>query len=273
MCDPNLYNLLILKKVILYTLGIVVLLAVALLLYVRANEPNVPDNTVIAHAGGNIDSLTYTNSREAVEHAITRGVKFIELDIVISPEGEPLAFHSSDDMIDTIYSCDPPHIGEFTAAPLRGKNGKTYTPLTWREINEIFLSHPDLTFVVDKTDDPAMLEKFFPKLKDRMVVECFSMERYKEVTQAGFKQAMLSEEAVSPGAVIAQDLKHLFNSDEPRVDMIAIGRDTYNTNRPLRWFIKLCNIPMAMWSATDQNRAKEMFNNVPTLRMLYTNEL
>ena len=250
-----------------------VLLAVALLLYVRANEPAVPERTIIAHAGGNIDSLTYTNSREAVEHAIAQGVRFIELDIVISPEGEPLAFHSSDDMIDTIYSCDPPHMSEFTAAPLRGKNGKTYTPLTWREINEIFLSHPDLTFVVDKTDDPAVLEKFFPKLKDRMVVECFSMERYKEVTRAGFKQAMLSEEAITAGAVIMQDLKHLFNSDEPRVDMIAIGRTTYIGDRGLRWFIKLCNLPMAMWSATDRERANEMFNHIPQLRMLYTNEL
>ena len=262
-----------LKKAILYTLGVVAALAVALLFYVRANEPAVPERTVIAHAGGNIDSLTYTNSREAVEHAIASGVKYIELDVVISPEGEPLAFHSSDDMIDTIYSCDPPHIGEFTAAPLRGKNGKTYTPLTWREINEIFLSHPDLIFVVDKTDDPEVLEKYFPKLKSRMVVECFSMERYKEVTKAGFKQAMLSEEAFTPGVVIWQDIKHLFCSEEPRVDMIAIGRDTYNDIRETRWFIKLCNIPMAMWSATDRNRAEEMFDKISTLRMVYTNEV
>ena len=254
-------------------MGLVVLLAVALLLYLRANEPNVPERTIIAHAGGNIDSLEYTNSREAVEHAIASGVKFIELDIVISPEGEPLAFHSSEDMIDTIYSCDPPHMSEFTAAPLRGKNGKTYTPLTWREINEIFLAHPDVTFVVDKTDDPVVLEKFFPKLKDRMVVECFSMDRYREVKHAGFKEAMLNEDAVSPGAVIMQDIKHLFNSDEPRVNMIAIGRKTYINDRSMRRFIKLCNIPMAMWSATDRKRADEMFDDMSTLRMLYTNEL
>ena len=261
------------KKVVLYTLGLVVLLAMALLLYLRANEPNVPERTIIAHAGGNIDSLEYTNSREAVEHAIAGGVKFIELDIVISPEGEPLAFHSSEDMINTIYSCDPPHMSEFTAAPLRGKNGKTYTPLTWREINEIFLAHPDVTFVVDKTDDPVVLEKFFPKLKDRMVVECFSMDRYREVKHAGFKEAMLNEDAVSPCAVIMQDIKHLFNSDEPRVNMIAIGRKTYINDRSMRRFIKLCNIPMAMWSATDRKRADEMFDDMSTLRMVYANEL
>ena len=254
-------------------MAVVVALGVALLLYVRNNEPAVPERTVIAHAGGNIDSLTYTNSREAVEHAIARGVTFIELDIVISPEGEPLAFHSSDDMIDTIYSCDPPHMSEFTAAPLRGKNGKTYTPLTWREINDIFLAHPSLTFVVDKTDDPAILEKYFPKLKKRMVVECFSMERYKEVTRAGFKQAMLSEEAFSPAAVIWQDIKHLFCSDEPRIDMVALGRANYNEHRATRWFIKTCNMPFAMWSATDRNTANEMFDKMPQARMLYTNEL
>ena len=250
-----------------------VLLAGALLIYVRANEPAVPEHVIIAHAGGNIDSLTYTNSREAVEHAIACGVKYIELDIVISPEGEPLAFHSSDDMIDTIYSCDPPHMSEFIATPLRGRNGKAYTPLTWREINEIFLSHPDLIFVVDKTDDPAILEKFFPKLKGRMIVECFSMQRYREVNNAGFKQAMLSEEAVSPAAVIWQDIKHLFCSDEPRVEMIALGRDTYNNSRTTRWFVRLCNIPVAMWSAADRHHADETFNHIPQARMLYTNNV
>ena len=271
-CYTDFY-LILKKKIFLYSLGTLVLLVAALLVYVRANEPAVPERVIIAHAGGNIDSTTYTNSREAVEHAIACGVKYIELDIVISPEGEPLAFHSSDDMIDTIYSCDPPHIGEFTGAPLRGKNGKTYTPLTWREINEIFLAHPNLIFVVDKTDDPAILEKYFPKLKDRMIVECFSMERYKEVTNAGFMQAMLSEEAVSPGAVIWQDIKHLFCSDEPRVEMVAMGRDTYNSSRATRWFIKLCNIPVAMWSAADRQHANEMFNRISQARMLYTNEI
>ena len=261
------------KKVVLYTLALVVALAVALLIYLRANEPNVPERTIIAHAGGNIDSLEYTNSREAVEHAIACGVKFIELDIVVSPEGEPLAFHSSEDMVDTVYSCDPPHMSEFTAAPLRGKNGKTYTPLTWREINEIFLAHPDLTFVVDKTDDPAVLEKYFSKLKDRMVVECFSMERFREIKRAGFKEAMLNEDAVSPSTVIMQDLKHITYSDEPRVNMIALGRKTYIKDKSMRRFIKLCNIPMAMWSATDRNSANEMFEKIPTLRMLYTNEV
>lgn len=265
------------KKIILYsslgTLAFILVLGVALLLYVRSIKPALPEHIIVAHAGGNIDSLTYTNSREAVEHAIACGIKYIELDIVVSPEGEPLAFHSSEDIIDSIYSCDPPHIDEFTATPLLGKNGKTYTPLTWREINEIFLAHPDLILVVDKTDDPAILEKYFPKLKDRMIVECFSMERYKEVTKAGFKQALLSEEAFTPGAVIWQDIKHLFCGDEPRVEIVAMHRDTYNNSRSTRWFVKICNIPVAMWSATDRQRANEMFDRVPQARLLYTNEV
>ena len=57
------------------------------------------------------------------------------------------------------------------------------------------------------------------------------------------------------------------------VNMIAIGRKTYINDRSMRRFIKLCNIPMAMWSATDQKRADEMFDDMSTLRMVYTNEL
>ena len=250
-----------------------VVLAGAMLLYLRHNEPAVPERTIIAHAGGNIDSLCYTNSREAVLHAIDCGVKYIELDIVISPEGEPLAFHSSEDMIDTIYSCDPPHISEFTTAPLRGKNGKTYTPLTWREINEIFLAHPDLILVADKTDDPDVLEKYFPKLKKRMIVECFSMERYKEVTKRGFRQAMLSEGNFTTLSLLIQNLKHLFCSDEPRVEMLAMSRHTYSTARMLRWFIKITDMKLAIWTALDRQSADDMFNRIPQAQMIYTNEL
>lgn len=261
------------KKLLLYTIWGLAMLALVTLLYLRHNEPAVPERALIAHAGGNIDSLTYTNSREAVENAIAKGVKYIELDIVISPEGEPLAFHSSKDMIDTIYSCDPPHIGEFTAAPLRGKNGKTYTPLTWREINEIFLSHPDLTLVTDKTDDPDVLEKYFPKLKNRMMVECFSIERYKDVTRRGFKQAMLSEGTFQPMEIIGQNLKHLFCSDEPRIEMLAMSRHTYGQGRNLRWFIRAMNLKLAVWTAVDRQSADEMFSLIRQARMIYTNEL
>ncbi|MBQ2561806.1 MAG: hypothetical protein II559_00120 [Muribaculaceae bacterium] len=261
------------KKIIIVTMATLAALAVAFVAYMRNNDCVVPERTIIAHAGGSIDSLTYSNSREAVMNAIAQGVKYIELDIVISPEGEPLAFHSSPDMIDTLYSCDPPHMGEFKAAPLRGKNGKLYTPLTWREINEIFLSHPDLTFVVDKTDDPAILKKFFPRLKNRMVVECFSLERYAQVKKAGFRQAMLSENSVGRTTIVWQGIKHIFCPGEPKVEMIAMSRDTYDHQRLNRWLIKIFNIPVAMWTAVDLENAQKIFNNAPQVRMIYTNEL
>lgn len=261
------------KKIILWTMVVLAVLAVAFVAYMRDNDCVVPERTIIAHAGGSIDSLIYTNSREAVMNAIAQGVKYIELDVVISPEGEPLAFHSSPDMIDTLYSCDPPHIGEFTSAPLRSKNGKTYTPLTWREINEIFLAHPDLTFVVDKTDDPAILEKFFPKLKERMVVECFSMKRYAQAKKAGFKQAMLSENCIGRTTILWQGIKHIFCPDEPRVEMIAMSRHTYDSQRLNRWMIKIFNIHVAMWTAVDRQSAEKIFHNAPQVRMIYTNEL
>ena len=262
-----------LKKITIAIIIVAVALTAAMLLYVRDNETPVPPRTVIAHAGGAIDSLTYTNSLEAVQNAVARGVKFIELDIVISPEGEPLAFHSSPDVIDTIYSCDPPHMDEFVKEPIRARNGKTYTKLTWREINKLFLDNPNLILVVDKTDDPQVLEKYFPKLKKRMIVECFSMERFVEVSKRGFMMAMLSEEAFSPAAVLKQDLKHLFGHDEPRVTMLAMGKGYYNAHRKARWFIKIANLGMAMWTAQDRQAASQTFETIPQATMVYTNNL
>lgn len=260
-----------LKKIILGAITTLLILAAALVLSVRRHDCPIEERAIIAHAGGCIDSLRYTNSREAVEHAIAQGVKYIELDIRLSADGEPFALHSSQDLIEQEFKSYPPTIDEFRSKPLLGKNGKQYTPLTWCEINEIFLQHPDICLVVDKTDDPKILAKYFAQLKNRMIVECFTMQRYVEVSQSGFMLAMLSESAYSPSAVLKQNLKHLFCPDEPLVEMLAMWSGNYS-NKSNRIFINLLNIPTAIWTASDRREADQLFSST-NARMVYCDVL
>ena len=94
-----------------------------------------------------------------------------------------------------------------------------------------------------------------------------------QIKKAGFKQAMLSENSVGRATIVWQGIKHIFCPGEPKVEMIAMSRDTYDHQRLNRWLIKIFNIPVAMWTAVDLENAKKIFNNAPQVRMIYTNEL
>jgi len=59
------------------------------------NIPNIIGNSggLIAHAGGGINGLKYTNSLEAMEQSIEHGFKMVELDLLISSDGRIVAVH------------------------------------------------------------------------------------------------------------------------------------------------------------------------------------
>ena len=246
-------------------------LVLAMVCYVRDNEPQVPRHEYIAHGGGMIDSLHYTNSLEAIEQAVAHGATCIELDLVVSADSELIAHHICPDLA-TDYTTYPPSIAEFLSTPLIGVNGKTYTPLSWREINEYFLSHPQLTLVVDKLDDPKLLARYFPQLKHQMIVECFSVEHYVAVSQAGFKQAILSERAISMVDILLQDMKHLLDDDEPRIDLLGLSHYTYDESLSRRWQCRLLNLPLVVWTASNRSQADEFFEQTGA-RMVYCDNL
>ena len=47
----------------------------------------------IAHAGGAIDGIRYTNSKEAILNSISKGAKYIELDLSLTRDGKLVAVH------------------------------------------------------------------------------------------------------------------------------------------------------------------------------------
>ena len=65
---------------------------------------------MIAHGGGEIDGIQYTNSREALLQSIARGYKFIEIDFKETIEGELFGAHSSREFREFTELADIGHI-------------------------------------------------------------------------------------------------------------------------------------------------------------------
>ena len=59
-----------------------------------APQPQEFAPQLIAHAGGVIDSCTYTNSREAMLHSLAKGYRFIEFDLLFTSDSVLVAAHS-----------------------------------------------------------------------------------------------------------------------------------------------------------------------------------
>ncbi len=154
----------------------------------------------VAHGGGAIDGHTLTNSLEAVENALSKGIKYVELDLNMTSDGRLVAAHDWETFrTQTGVDCgegNPPTYEVFKGARIYGR----YRPLTAEMIDSLFKANADVFLVTDKTDDASLIKAAFPDICNRIVVECFSEESYEGCRARGLK-AMRSFHNFMPGGV------------------------------------------------------------------------
>lgn len=184
------------RKLLVGLGGIFVIAALVVNIYLfptpdRFPEENFKSPILIAHAGGIVDSLLYTNSREAVEQAAKDGYKFIELDLLETSDYKVGAMHTYADF------------NEFTGygridLVVDSKEFKTRKlfnclhPLLGEDINNFFTINKDLLLVTDKIQDFDLLNKYISFDKERMLVEVFTYKSYAEALRKGIRYPMLS---------------------------------------------------------------------------------
>jgi glycerophosphoryl diester phosphodiesterase len=147
------------------------------------------DNNVnyIAHAGGEIDGYTYTNSVQAIKQSIKFGYNFIEIDLYLSSDGYFYGFHDFKSLIlkdqndhKFIYNFQK----KFFSKTVKKKdlillNKKLKDPMILEEeLIEIFRSNANLNLVTDKTHDFRQLKDKFNFMNDRLYIEISSKKNY-----------------------------------------------------------------------------------------------
>ncbi len=154
-------------------------------------EPKI--DRYIAHAGGSIDGIKYTNSKEALDYNYAQGFRMFELDISETSDGAFVATHDWAHWAKETKYLGPTPVtrAEFLKHNIRGK----YTVMDMKGINEWFRTHPDAVLVTDKVNDPVRFTKQFVD-KQRLIMELFSLGAVKKARNAGVT-ALLSEKALS----------------------------------------------------------------------------
>jgi len=134
----------------------------------------------IAHAGGAIDGINYTNCVEALDLSYSKGCKLFELDLVLTTDDKIVAKH------------DPPGKteAEFMSQLISGK----YTPMNMAAINNWFQEHPDAILITDKINTPERIYEEF-LFRDRVIMELFAWDSVDRAIELGIKP-MVSENLI-----------------------------------------------------------------------------
>ncbi|MFD2585627.1 hypothetical protein ACFSQJ_01720 [Croceitalea marina] len=150
-------------------------------------EPKI--DRYIAHAGGEVNGIKSTNTKDALDESYAKGFRLFELDIIETSDGKLVAAHDWgmwSRFTDFTGELPPTH-EEFMKHKIYGD----YTTLDLKGINDWFSAHPDATLVTDKLNDPiAFAESFVDK--DRLIMELFSVMATEEAASHGLN-AMISQ--------------------------------------------------------------------------------
>lgn len=153
-------------------------------------EPS--NDRYIAHAGGEVDGIKSTNSKEALDQNYKKGFRLFELDIIQTSDEKFVAAHDWKMWARfTDYEGElPPSHSEFKKHKIYGQ----YTTLDMKGINAWFVAHPEAILVTDKLNNPLAFANQFVD-KNRLIMELFSEMSIEEASGNGI-QPMISQEVL-----------------------------------------------------------------------------
>lgn len=134
-------------------------------------------NRTICHATGGIDGLSYTNSKEALELSLQKGMDVIEVDFRFTSDGHLVCAHKWEDISTSKAAMT---LEEFQNTKICGK----YTPLTAAELIGYMVEKEDLYIVIDTKEsnlaevirELVTLSNDDSEIMDRFIVQLYSLD-------------------------------------------------------------------------------------------------
>lgn len=245
---------------------------VILLLLLSCTGGNYSSNsvTLIAHAGGAVAGEPMTNSMEALYAARDKGYKYIELDLNFTSDSILVAVH---DWAEYNMAMGLEERGD-SAPTLSFFKSRTLpsglSPLSADDINDFFLAHSNLHFVTDKISDPDILERFFPQLKERMVVEAFSYDHYSELIDRGFEYVTYSCLADDIPSATAKHIIFSMFFPGKKIDKLALHTSAFDYLY-MKFLLAIADFEISLYTVNSFEEIPE--GAVQGLRFVYTDSM
>ena len=137
---------------------------------------------LVCHAGGGIDGLDYTNSKEAIENTLSNGNRYIEIDFAYTSDKELVCMHYWDEQWS---GSTIPTLQEFLTGRIFGK----YTPMTASDLVQYMNDYPDLYIIIDTKESDYVqviqnlveLSSYNTDITDRFIIQLYSEGKKDEI--------------------------------------------------------------------------------------------
>lgn len=181
----------------------VLIVAVGLYLLIRLQAerddrpiPPVPIPKYIAHAGGGIGKMSYTNALEAFDTNHARGHRFFEIDLSWTSDGQLVLLHDWEGAFRGLFPnhkiAGPLSCNEF----LRLKMDNNLTPISFAGLAQWVAAHRGVILITDLKEGNlkalAKIAAAYPELVDRIIPQIYTFEEYKPVWRLGYRNIILT---------------------------------------------------------------------------------
>lgn len=154
----------------------------------------IKNKYLIAHAGGEIQGLTYTNTREALNLSYKNGIRLMEVDFQWTTDGQLVCVHSWDGFINKFFNVEVRQYSYDEFINFNMINGwHQLTPhnlALWLEV------HPDAYVVTDIKGDNVeglkIISQNYPHLVDRIIPQIYFFDEYEQVLALGYENIILT---------------------------------------------------------------------------------
>jgi len=157
-------------------------------------EPVFP--RLIAHAGGEVRGIQYSNSFEALEFNYALGIRYFEIDLNWTSDGQLVAIHDWASTYKSQFVVDDdsrvPSLDEFRA--LISKAG-----LAQMDIDELIrwlIDKRDAYLVTDVKSNNvkaiSLIAKKYPSAIDKIIPQIYNFDEYTEAVRLGYKDIILT---------------------------------------------------------------------------------
>ena len=205
----------------------------------KANAASLPDEYLIAHAGGGLEGRPYLNCLECVENSLNHNLKYIELDLIKTSDEHIVAAHDWKKFHQITNHPDeekPLTLEEFKQRKILD----VYTPLAIEDIKTLMLKNKNWILVVDKLDDYEKLSSELP-FSGRIMIEVFSFENYHKAIQAGLQPIW------SPRFQKGKNLLY-FRLKKQNIQAISINEYYYLKNKNFLAFLRKEGIKVILFA-------------------------
>lgn len=152
--------------------------------------PSLPQT--IIHAGGEIDGVLGSNSLEALNASYEKGYRVIEMDFVLSSDGQPVCLHDWSRYYSTQLSDTPVTEAEFANVWIFGR----YTSMTLDRLAEWMAEHDDVYIVTDVKENNVrvlrLIAKRHPEIVSHIVPQIYQYDEYVPVRALGYSNIILT---------------------------------------------------------------------------------